>query len=74
MFKQNSTKRPVTGLKIRRGLRALPVALLIALLSLAYGCASKPQTPPEPKSKVTIEASLMVKPNYTERLLKLLSE
>jgi hypothetical protein len=30
--------------------------------------------PQSPKSKHTIEASLMVEPNYTERLLKLLSE
>lgn len=74
MSKQNSTKLPVTGLKIKRGLKALPVALLIGLLSLMYGCASSSQMPPEPKSKVTIEAGLMVKPSYTERLVKLLSE
>lgn len=72
--KQNSTPRPKPGLKIRKGLRALPQALLIALLSLMYGCQSGSQMSQLPKSKHTIEASLMVEPNYTERLLKLLSE
>lgn len=72
--KPNSTKQPKPGLKIRKGLRALPQALLIALLILMYGCQSSSQMQPLPKSKHTIEASLMVEPNYTERLLKLLSE
>lgn len=72
--KPNSTKQLKPGLKIRKGLRALPQALLIALLSLMYGCQSSSQMQPLPKSKHTIEASLMVEPNYTERLLKLLSE
>jgi hypothetical protein len=39
-----------------------------------YGCQSGSQMSQLPKSKHTIEASLMVEPNYTERLLKLLSE
>ena len=74
LFKRNSTPRPRPGLKIRRGLKALPAALLIACVSLMYGCQSSSQMQPLPKSKHTIEASLMVEPNYTERLLKLLSE
>lgn len=72
--KKSSTPEPKRGLKIRHGLKALPQALLISLLSLMYGCASSSQMPPSKPSKATIEASLMVKPNYTERLLKLLSE
>lgn len=72
--KGNSMKAPVSGPKVNKGLKAMLLGLLMVCVAMVSACQSSSQIKPSPPSKHTIEASLMVEPNYTQRLLKLLSE
>lgn len=64
----------VTGRWLKQNLRNTLLGLWLICAVMVSGCQSNLPTVPLSPSKVTIEASLMVEPNYTQRLLKLLSE
>lgn len=73
-YKLNSTQLRAIGQATKRGLRNSLLGLWLIFAVAVSGCQSNLPTVPERPSKVTIEASLMVEPNYTQRLLNLLSE
>ncbi|APV17353.1 putative Rz1-like protein [Pseudomonas phage UNO-SLW4] len=70
----NSMASPSATPKTHKGLKALLLGLWLSFVIAVSGCQSNLPTPSEKPSRHTIEASLMVEPNYTQRLLKLLSE
>ncbi|QEG09821.1 o-spanin [Escherichia phage Penshu1] len=53
--------------------KAALIGLLLTLTAITSGCASK-STPQVSPSKLSVDASLMVESNYTQKLLKVLSE
>ena len=56
-----------------RGWRAALIGLLLICVATISGCASKSNLPVFPQDQ-TVDASLMVKSNYTKQLLDVLSK
>ncbi|APU03066.2 Rz1 lysis protein [Pectobacterium phage PP47] len=59
--------------KTSQRVRLMLTGLLVGCVLITSGCQSKSSLPPEP-NQVTVDASLMVEPSYTNQLLQILSE
>lgn len=73
-FKASSPFRQRLMRNVKQRLRGLLIGPLLIFVAATSSCVSSSPMQSSPASQVVVEQSAMAAPNYTQRLLKLLSE
>ncbi|UNA05085.1 outer membrane lipoprotein Rz1 [Pantoea phage vB_PdeP_F1M1C] len=72
-LRQRSVGYPVSTKKRLQPLKAALIGCLMTCVVIISGCQSASRPLPD-YQKITVDASLMVEPNYTSQMLSVLSE